>query len=152
MSMLPCAMDSSTPPSAALAAATERPSAVSAAIVEWGNGAPYTNCDYYERVEGPRVWVTRTGDKACDRGARISQEPQILLGVFAPNSGTKVGVVSNGELDGDDDAPVVVETVQIGAEWAASAVVVVVDYCHLGRHSSHCRTGRAPPAIVLGPR
>ena len=35
MRMLSCAMDSSTAPSAALAAAT-RPSAVSAAIVEWG--------------------------------------------------------------------------------------------------------------------
>ena len=47
--------------------------------------------------------------------------------MFASNSGTKVGVVRNGELDGDDDAPVVVETVQVGAEWAASVVVVVVD-------------------------
>ena len=36
MSMLSCAMDSSAAPSAALAAATERPSAVSAAMVEWG--------------------------------------------------------------------------------------------------------------------
>ena len=36
MSMLSCAMDSSSAPSAALAAATERPSAVSAAIAEWG--------------------------------------------------------------------------------------------------------------------
>ena len=34
MSMLPCAMDSSAAPSAALAAATERPSAVSAVMVE----------------------------------------------------------------------------------------------------------------------
>ena len=36
MGMLPCAMDSSAAPSAALASATERPSAVSAAIAEWG--------------------------------------------------------------------------------------------------------------------
>ena len=36
MSMLSYALDSSTAPSAALAAATERPSAVSATIVEWG--------------------------------------------------------------------------------------------------------------------
>ena len=34
--MLPCAMDSSAAPSAALAADTERPSAVRAAMVEWG--------------------------------------------------------------------------------------------------------------------
>ena len=34
MSMLPCAMGSSAAPSAALAAATERPGAVSAAMVE----------------------------------------------------------------------------------------------------------------------
>ena len=34
MSMVPCAMDSSAALSAALAAATERPSAVSAAMVE----------------------------------------------------------------------------------------------------------------------
>ena len=36
MSMLSCAMDSSAAPSVALAAAAERPSDVSAAIVEWG--------------------------------------------------------------------------------------------------------------------
>ena len=36
ISMLLCAMDSSTAQSAVLAAATERPSAVSAAMVEWG--------------------------------------------------------------------------------------------------------------------
>ena len=36
MSMLSCAKDSSAAASAALAAATERPSAVSAAIAEWG--------------------------------------------------------------------------------------------------------------------
>ena len=48
--------------------------------------------------------------------------------MFASNCGTKVGVVSsNGELDGDDDTPVVVKTVQVGAEWAAGVVVVVVD-------------------------
>ena len=34
--MLSCAMDSSAAPSAALAAVTERPSAVRAAMVEWG--------------------------------------------------------------------------------------------------------------------
>ena len=34
--MLPCTMDSSAAPSAALAAVTERPSAVRAAMVEWG--------------------------------------------------------------------------------------------------------------------
>ena len=47
--------------------------------------------------------------------------------MFTSNSGNQVGVVSNGELNGDDDAPVVVEAVQVGAEWAASVVVVVVD-------------------------
>ena len=36
MSMLPCAIDSNTALSAALVVATERPGAVSAAIVEWG--------------------------------------------------------------------------------------------------------------------
>ena len=36
MSILSCAMDSSAAPSAALAAVTERPSAVRAAMVEWG--------------------------------------------------------------------------------------------------------------------
>ena len=45
--------------------------------------------------------------------------------MFAANSGTEVGVVSNGEFDGGDDSPVVVKTVQVGAEWAASVVVVV---------------------------
>ena len=42
------------------------------------------------------------------------------------NSGTKVGVVSNGELDGDGNSPVMVKSVQVGAEWAAGVVVVVV--------------------------
>ena len=71
--MLSCAMDSSAAPSAALAAVTERPSAMRAAMVEWGT-VPHpqnTNCDYYKRVEGPRVWVACTGDEACYRGARI---------------------------------------------------------------------------------
>ena len=60
-------------------------------------------------------------------GLRRSHGSYLVLGVFASSSGTEVGVVSNGELDGDDDAPVVVKTVQAGAERAASAVVVVVD-------------------------
>ena len=34
--------------------------------------------------------------------------------MFASNSSTEVGVVSNGELDGDDNSPVVVKTVQVG--------------------------------------
>ena len=45
--------------------------------------------------------------------------------MFAANSGAEVGVVSNGEFDGDDNAPVVVKTVQVGAEWAAGIIVVV---------------------------
>ena len=31
-----------------------------------GHGAPHTNCDYHERVKGPSVWVTTTGDKASN--------------------------------------------------------------------------------------
>ena len=46
--------------------------------------------------------------------------------MFGSNSGTKIGVVSDGEVDGDDDAPVMVETVQVGAKRAAASVVVVV--------------------------
>ena len=49
----------------------------------------------------------------------------VILGVFASNSGTEVGVVSDGEFDGNDDAPVVVKTVQVGAKWAAGVIVVV---------------------------
>ena len=45
--------------------------------------------------------------------------------MFASNSGTEVGVVSNGELDGDDNSPVMVKTVQVGTEWAADVIVVV---------------------------
>ena len=45
--------------------------------------------------------------------------------MFASNSGTEVGVVSNGELDGDDNSPDMVKTVQVGAEWAAGVIVVV---------------------------
>ena len=45
--------------------------------------------------------------------------------MFAANSGTEVGVVSNGEFDGDDNSPVVVKAVQVGAQWAAGIIVVV---------------------------
>ena len=45
--------------------------------------------------------------------------------MFAPNSGTEVGVVSNGELDGDDNSPFMVKTVQVGTEWAADVIDVV---------------------------
>ena len=37
-----------------------------------------------------------------------------------------IGVVSDGKLDGDDDAPVMIEAAQVGAERAASVVVAVV--------------------------
>ena len=47
--------------------------------------------------------------------------------MFASNSGTKIGVVSDGELVGDDDAPVVVKVVQVGAEWTVGVVVAVID-------------------------
>ena len=92
-----------------------------------GYGAPDTNRNYHEKVEGSRVWVTRTRDKACDRGARVTQEPRIVLGMFASNSGTKVGVISDGELDGNDGAPVVVGAVQVGAVRAVSVVAVVIN-------------------------
>ena len=45
--------------------------------------------------------------------------------MFASNSGTEVGVVSNGELDWDDNSPVIAKAVQVGAEWAADVIVVV---------------------------
>ena len=45
--------------------------------------------------------------------------------MLALNSDTKVGVVSDGELDGNECAPVVVKAVQVGAERAVSVVVVV---------------------------
>ena len=122
-----------------------------------GYGAPDTNRNYGERNEGPRVWVTCTGDKACDRGARVTQEPRIVLGMFAPNSGAKAGVVSDSKLDGNDDAPVVVETVKVGAERAFSVVVVATNR----RGSTTIATraairvivggGRASLAIVRGP-
>ena len=45
--------------------------------------------------------------------------------MFAADSGTEVGVVSDGEFDGNDNAPVVVKTVQVGAKWAAGVIIVV---------------------------
>ena len=45
--------------------------------------------------------------------------------MFAYNSGTEVGVVSNGELDRDNNSPVMAKIVQVGAEWAAGVIVVV---------------------------
>ena len=41
-------------------------------VTRVGYGSPDTNCDYHERVESPRAWVTCTGDKTCNRGARIT--------------------------------------------------------------------------------
>ena len=46
--------------------------------------------------------------------------------MFAANSGTEVGVVSDGEFDGNNNAPVVVKTVQVGAKRAAGVIIVVV--------------------------
>ena len=57
-------------------------------------------------------------------GLRVSHGPYVVLGMRAPNSDAKVGVVSDGEFDGNDCASVVVEAVQLGAERAVSAVVV----------------------------
>ena len=127
MRILSCAMDSSAAPSAALAAATERPSAVSAAIVEWGM-VPQT-----PTLRLPRAGRRSTCVGRVHRGQGVllrhtgSAEPRVALGVFASNSGTKAGVVSNSGLYGDDNAPVVVKTVQVRAERAASAVVVVAN-------------------------
>ena len=45
--------------------------------------------------------------------------------MFAANSGAEVGVVGDGEFDGNDDAPVVVKTVQVGAKRAAGVIVVI---------------------------
>ena len=65
-----------------------------------------------------------------------------ILGMFAfaSNSGTEVGVVSNGELDGDDNPPVMIKTVQVGSQWAANIIVIV------GRRGSG--TERAAGVIV----
>ena len=45
--------------------------------------------------------------------------------MFAADSGTEVGVVSDGEFNGNDNAPVVVKTVQVGAKCAAGVIIVV---------------------------
>ena len=113
-----------------------------------GYGTPDTNRNYHERVEGPCVWVTRTRDKAFDQGARVTQEPRVVLGMLAPNSGTKVGVVSDGEFDGNDCAPVVVEAVHTGrarAKRAVSAVVVVSN-----RRSSTTIATRVAIRVIVG--
>ena len=46
--------------------------------------------------------------------------------MLASDGRTKIGVVSNGELDGDNSAPVMVKAVQARAERAVSAVAVIV--------------------------
>ena len=69
--------------------------------------------------------VTCTGDKASNRGARIAQKPRIVLGVLTPGSCVKVSVVSGGELDRDNNMPVMVEAVQVRAERAVSIVAVI---------------------------
>ena len=125
--MLPCAMamDSSAAPSAALAAVTERPSAVRAAMVEWGT------------VPQTPIATTMSGSKVHECGSRAPGTRRSIeahgfrrshgsyLACLRPNSCTEVGVVSDGEFDGNDDAPVVVKTVQVGAKWVAGVIVVV---------------------------
>ena len=110
-----------------------------------GHSAPDTNRNYHERVEGPRVRVVRTRDKARDRGARVTREPRVVLGMLAPNSDAKVGVVSDGELDGNDCAPAVVEAVQAGAE--RDVRVVVVDSNRGGRTTI---TDRVAVRVAVG--
>ena len=65
--------------------------------------------------------------------------------MLAPNNGTKVSVVSDGELDGYDCAPVVVEAVRVGAERAASIVVVVNN-----RRSSTTIATRVAIRVIVG--
>ena len=45
--------------------------------------------------------------------------------MLASNSSGEVGVVSNSELDGDDDSTVMVKTVQVGTKRGAGVVIVV---------------------------
>ena len=45
--------------------------------------------------------------------------------MFAANSGAEVGVVGDGEFDGNNDAPAVVKTVQVGAKRAAGVIIAV---------------------------
>ena len=42
--------------------------------------APDTDRDDDEQAEGPRVRIAHTRNKACNRGARIAQEPRVVLG------------------------------------------------------------------------
>ena len=106
--------------------------------------------------------VTRTGDKASNRGAWIAQEPRIVLGVLTPDSCVKVSsVVSDGELDRDNNTPVMVEAVQVRAERAVSIVafiavgsgtstIISVEVtisvrrceCHQGAFPGPCGTGQ----------
>ena len=120
-------MDSSAAPRVALAAATERPSDVSAAIVEWvtvpQTPTAITASGSKDHVCGSGAPGKRRATEAL--GLRVSHGPRVVLGMLAPNSDTKVGIASDGELDGNDCAPVVVEAVQVGAERAVSVVVVV---------------------------
>ena len=60
--------------------------------------------------------IVRIGNKACDRDARIAQKPRVVFGVLASDSSTEAGVVSDGELNVDDHAPAMADTVQVGPE------------------------------------
>ena len=42
--------------------------------------APDTDRDDDEQAKGPRVRIAHTRNKACNRGARIAQEPRVVLG------------------------------------------------------------------------
>ena len=85
------------------------------------------------------------GQGAQPRRTDYAQEPRTIFGVLAPDSGTKVGGVSDGELDGDDDAHVMVEAVWVWAERAVSAVVVVAD-----RKGSAATAIRVATTVVVG--
>ena len=118
-------MDSSAAPRAALAAATERPSDVSAAIVEWGT-VPQTPTAI--TTSGSKVHVcgscapgTRRATEA--HGLRMSHGP--YLACLRPTATPRLASSATVNFDGNDCAPVVVEAVQVGAERAVSVVVVV---------------------------
>ena len=65
--------------------------------------------------------------------------------MLTANSGAEVGVVGDGEFNGNNDAPVVVKTVQVGAKRAAGVIVVV------GRRGSGIGTIiRAATRVVVG--
>ena len=158
MSMLSCAMDSSAAPSAVLAAATERPSAVSAAITEWGM-VPQT-ATATETTSGSKVHVCVSrapGTRRATEGHGFRRSHELYLACLRPTAAPRLASSATVKSMGTTTRRSWSRQYRSGRSGlqAPSSSVSTAEVARLspsGRYSRQCRAGRESPAIVRGPR